>query len=156
MTRSAGILLYRKRPAGDGAVEVFLVHPGGPYFAKKDLGAWTIPKGLCEPGEDELACAQRELTEETGVIARGSFASLGEATQKSGKIVVAWAVEQDSDPAALRSNFFSMEWPPRSGQKAQFPEVDRGAWFGLAEARDKILAAQAVFLDRLCVLVGGG
>lgn len=133
----------------NGVPEVFLVHPGGPYWVKKDLGAWTIPKGLCEPGEDLLVAAVREFEEETGFEASGEFAPLGELRQPSGKVIHAWAFESDCEPADIKSNRFSMEWPPRSGITAEFPEIDRGGWFGLDEARIKILKGQAGFLDRL-------
>ena len=137
---SAGILLFRL--AGE-AVEVLLVHPGGPYWAKKDLGAWSIPKGLVEAREEPLQCALRELEEELG--SPFSFA------EKAGKVVHGWAAEGDFDPTTLRSNTFSMEWPPRSGVSCEFPEVDRAEWFGLEQAGQKIIAAQVEFLDRLKV-----
>jgi predicted NUDIX family NTP pyrophosphohydrolase len=146
--RSAGILLYRVR---DGAPEVLLVHPGGPFWAKRDAGAWSIPKGEHEPGEDPRACAMRELEEELGTnpAGDGDLVELGDVRQRSGKVVTAWAVNGDFDPATLRSNTFSMEWPPRSGAMRDFPEVDRAEWFSLGEARERILPAQAPFLDRL-------
>jgi len=143
---SAGILLYRRRL---GEVEVFLVHPGGPFWAKKDLGAWSLPKGEIEEGEDPLAAALRELREETGFELAGDFRPLPARRQPSGKTILAWAIEGDCDPAELRSATFSMEWPPRSGKRQDFPEVDRGAWFTLAEARRRIVAGQAPFLDDL-------
>ena len=143
---SAGILLYRRR---GGELEVFLVHPGGPFWAKKDLGAWSLPKGELEEGEDPLAAAVREFTEETGFRVAGDFRPLRPLRQPGGKTVLAWAVEGDCDPAELRSGMFSMEWPPRSGKRKEFPEVDRGAWFPLPEARRRILAGQAAFLDQL-------
>ena len=118
---SAGILMYRKRGA---ILEVFLVHPGGPFFAKKDVGAWGIPKGEIDEGEDALAAAQREFEEETSFKTEGNFFQLTPVTQKSGKIVMAWAVEGDCDPNEMKSNMFTMEWPPRSGKKQEFPEVD--------------------------------
>jgi predicted NUDIX family NTP pyrophosphohydrolase len=145
--KSAGLLLYRKIP-GPG-LEVFLVHPGGPFFAKKDLGAWTVPKGELGEGEDPLTCARREFTEETGFIASGNFIGLGEIQQKGGKRVVAWAIEGDCDPAKLVSNTCEIDWPPRSGRKLLIPEVDRGAWFALDAARPKLIEAQHPFLDRL-------
>jgi predicted NUDIX family NTP pyrophosphohydrolase len=144
--RSAGILLYRKR--GD-RVEVFLVHPGGPFWAGKDEGAWSIPKGEYAEGDDPLATAQREFHEETGSRVTGSFHPLSPLTQPSGKVISAWAVEGDLDPATVRSNSFSLEWPPRSGQTREFPEVDRGAWFDLAAAHEKLQPGQRDFLDQL-------
>jgi len=128
---------------------VLLVHPGGPLWAKKDLGAWSIPKGEIEPGEEPLAAAQREVLEETGLSASGPFLPLGELRQKGGKRVVAWGVETDFDPAALRSGTFELDWPPRSGRRQAFPEVDRAAWFDLAEARRRILASQLPVLDAI-------
>ncbi|MES2638751.1 MAG: NUDIX domain-containing protein [Myxococcota bacterium] len=146
---SAGILLYRH-----GAdLQVLLVHPGGPFWARKDLGAWSVPKGEVDPGEDTLAAAKREFREELGAEIEGAFLPLTPVRQRSGKIVYAWAVAGDFDPATLRSNLFEMEWPPRSGKLATFPEVDRAAWFGIAEARQKILAAQAPLLDQLITLL---
>jgi len=147
--RSAGILLYRVR---DGALQVFLAHPGGPFWKKKDLGAWTIPKGEIDEGEDPLAAAKREFSEEIGVELQGEFVKLEPIRQKSGKIVAAWAVEGDFDPANLDSNLFSMEFPPKSGKQVQFPEVDRAGWFGMDEARTKILEAQVPLLDQLRAL----
>lgn len=144
--RSAGLLLHRRR---NGALEVFLAHPGGPFWQKKDLGAWTIPKGEYGPDEEPLAAAKREFEEETGFKIEGKFVYLGTVTQGSGKIVSAWAVEGDLDPARLVSNFCQVEWPPRSRRMIEVPEVDRGAWFALDAARDKIFTAQAPFLDRL-------
>ncbi len=142
---SAGILLYRRREE----LEVFLVHPGGPFWAKKDLGAWSLPKGELDGDEDPLAAARRELAEETGFTVDGEFRALRPLRQPSGKTILAWAVEGDCDPAELRSNMFSMEWPPKSGKQQEFPEVDRGAWFPLAEARKRIIAGQAPFLEEL-------
>jgi predicted NUDIX family NTP pyrophosphohydrolase len=145
--RSAGILLYRRR---DGEVEVLLVHPGGPLWAKRDLGAWSIPKGEYMPGEDPLAVALREFGEETGQAPpEGDLVELGEVRQRGGKVVTAWAAPGDLDPAAVTSNTFTLEWPPRSGTRREFPEVDRADWFDLATARDKLLAAQAELVDRL-------
>jgi predicted NUDIX family NTP pyrophosphohydrolase len=141
---SAGLLLYRVR---DDAIEVFLVHPGGPYWAGKDLGAWTIPKGESAPGEDLLATARREFEEETGCAPAGEVIPLGVADQPGGKRVHAWAVNGDCDPGALRSNMFRVEWPPRSGRQREFPEVDRGGWFTLREARRRILKGQLPLLD---------
>ena len=149
---SAGILLFRRR-AGKG--EVFLVHPGGPFWKNKDLGAWSIPKGEYERGEEPLAAARREFEEETGN--RPGAAEpipLGEIKQAGGKIVTAWAMEGDLDAQAICSNTFSMEWPPKSGRLQEFPEADRGAWFPLAQAREKILKGQLPFLDRLAESTG--
>ncbi|HEX6027172.1 MAG TPA: NUDIX domain-containing protein [Solirubrobacter sp.] len=145
--RSAGILLFRRR---EGGLEVLLVHPGGPLWAKKNLGVWSIPKGEYDADEDPLACALREFEEETGTaLAPGELIELGEVRQKSGKWVRAWALEGDLDPATVRSNTFSMEWPPKSGRMQEFPEVDRAEWFDLDAARERINPAQAAFLDRL-------
>jgi predicted NUDIX family NTP pyrophosphohydrolase len=149
--RSAGILLHRRR--GEDA-EVLLVHPGGPFWATKDLGAWTIPKGEHAEGEAPMACALREFAEETGtVLPPGELLDLGEVRQKAGKVARAWAAEGDLDAAAVVSNTFEMVWPPRSGQLRSFPEIDRAGWFGLADARERILPAQAPFLDRLAELL---
>jgi predicted NUDIX family NTP pyrophosphohydrolase len=144
--QSAGLLLFRRRPSG---VEALLVHPGGPYWAKKDDGAWSIPKGEFSDDEDPLAAARREFREETGVDVAGEFVPLEPVRQAGGKLVVAWALEADFDPAALKSNTFSMEWPPKSGRQQQFPEVDRAAWFDLDTARQKILKSQHRLLDQL-------
>lgn len=144
---SAGILLWRRR---EGRLEVLLGHPGGPYFAGKDADHWTVLKGEIDPGEDPLEVACREFEEETGHEApKGPATPLGDIRQKSGKRVIAWAVEGDLDPETAVSNAFEMEWPPRSGRKQDFPEIDRVAWFDLVEARVKIKAAQTAFLDRL-------
>ncbi len=144
--RSAGLLMYRRSGAG---LEVLLVHPGGPFWAKKDRGAWSIPKGEYAAGEEPLAAAQREFVEETGVRPHGPFAPLGEIKQAGGKHVTAWAVEGDFDPANLVSTTIELEWPPRSGRTHSFPEVDRAQWFALTEAREKILAGQSPLIDRL-------
>jgi predicted NUDIX family NTP pyrophosphohydrolase len=151
---SAGILLWRRR---DGRLEVLLGHPGGPYFARKDDGDWTVLKGEVEPDEELLDVARREFEEETGhPLARDTPPfELGQIRQKSGKVVVAWAVEGDLDPERAISNTFEMEWPPRSGQTRTFPEIDRVAWFGPKQARAKIKGAQAPFLDRLDQAVRG-
>lgn len=180
---SAGLLLYRRRTdpeTGEPRIEVLLVHPGGPYWAKKDAGAWSIPKGEAEPDElglepatataakarvraaaaDLPAVARREFREETGfepddVAAPGAkLVSLGGVKQRAHKLVYAWALEGDCDAAAITSNTFTMEWPPRSGRQAEFPEVDRAAWFGLAAAREAIVTAQRRFLDDLAVVAG--
>lgn len=143
--RSAGLLMYRRR----GRLEVLLVHPGGPFWAKKDLGAWTIPKGEFEEGEEPLAAARRELLEETGFASSPPFLALTPIVQKSGKHVSAWAFEGDADPAALISNTIRVEWPPRSGRSLEIPEVDRAAWFDLPEARRRVNPAQAALLDEL-------
>jgi predicted NUDIX family NTP pyrophosphohydrolase len=132
--------------------EVLLAHPGGPYWAKKDLGAWTIPKGVCEGGEELRDCALREFAEELGAVPplrAHALIELGSVRQKGGKVVHAWAAEGEFDPSQLHSNTFAMEWPPRSGAECEFPEVDRAEWFLPAEARRKIIAAQADFVDRL-------
>ncbi len=143
---SAGLLMYRRRA---DRLEVLLVHPGGPFWAKKDLGAWTIPKGEVEEGEDELATARREFEEETSIRAQGPFRPLGRVRQKSGKVVHAWAFEGDADPSAVRSNTIRIQWPPRSGQWQTIPEVDRAEWFTLQEARRRINPAQVALLDAL-------
>jgi predicted NUDIX family NTP pyrophosphohydrolase len=144
--RSAGILMYRRSENG---LEVLLVHPGGPFWAKKDLGAWSIPKGEYSDAEEALAVAVREFEEETGSRPQGDFQPLGELVQPGRKIVTAWAVEGDFDIATLKSNMFELEWPPKSGRKASFPEVDRAEWFSLDEARRRILPGQQEFLARL-------
>lgn len=148
---SAGILLYRRRAGG---AEVLLVHPGGPFWAKKDAGAWSIPKGELAPGEDRLARARTEFEEELGAEIEGEFRPLAPCTQAGGKRVHAFAVEGDFDPAALRSGTFSMEWPPRSGRRKEFPEVDRAEWFDLASARTRINPGQLPLLDALAALLG--
>jgi predicted NUDIX family NTP pyrophosphohydrolase len=149
---SAGILLFRRRR---DTVEVFLVHPGGPYWARKDEGAWSIPKGEVEVGEDLLTRAKLEFAEETGSTVDGSFAPLEPVAQAGGKIVHAWAVEGDINAATIRSNRFSLEWPPGSGKVREFPEVDRAEWFGLAAAREKINKGQRPLLEQLEGLIGG-
>lgn len=133
----------------DRDLEVFLVHPGGPFWSKKDAGAWTIPKGEYTDGEDPLEAAKREFQEETGFAPGTDFLELGEVKQAAGKLVSAWAFEGDCDPQKLSSNQFQMEWPPRSGRQAEFPEVDRGGWFTVAAARDRILKSQEPVLDML-------
>jgi predicted NUDIX family NTP pyrophosphohydrolase len=144
--RSAGLLMYRRR---DSALEVFLVHPGGPFWAKKNVGAWSIPKGEYLDQEDPFEAAKREFEEETGFAPHGNFIELGDLKQPSGKLVRAWAFEGDCDPARLRSNTFQMEWPPRSGRQIEVPEVDRGAWYTVDQARTQLLNGQRAFLDRL-------
>jgi predicted NUDIX family NTP pyrophosphohydrolase len=144
--RSAGLILYRR---SHGNIEVFLVHPGGPFWAKKDLASWSIPKGEYVEGEDPIAAAKREFQEETGFSVNGRLDSLGELKQPGGKLVSVWAMEGDCDPAQLRSNTFQLEWPPRSGRKIEVPEVDRGAWFSIEQARTKLLTGQLAFLDKL-------
>lgn len=149
--RSAGIVLYRR--AGQ-ALEVLLVHPGGPFWAKKDDGTWSIPKGLVDPNEDLVAAARREFEEETGVRPAGAAAPLGDFRQPGGKIVTAFAVKGDFDLARFRSNSFTMEWPPRSGRSADFPEADRADWFAIDEARAKIVKGQVAILNALVLRVG--
>ncbi|HUN85853.1 MAG TPA: NUDIX domain-containing protein [Terracidiphilus sp.] len=145
--RSAGILLYRRR---EKEIEVFLVHPGGPFWMKKDTGAWSIPKGEYAEGDDPLEAAKREFREETGFEPPASAVhELSEVKLASGKVVRAWSLEGDCDAEQIASNTFAMEWPPKSGKMQEFPEVDRAAWFPLAVARNKINVAQRVFLDRL-------
>jgi predicted NUDIX family NTP pyrophosphohydrolase len=144
--KSAGLLLYRKVA---GSTEVFLVHPGGPFWAKKDDGAWSIPKGELAEGEEALEAAKREFQEETGFEVKGRFEALEPVKQAGGKIVYAWAIEGDIDSSAIRSNNFSMEWPPGSKKIREFPEVDRGGWFALATARRKILTSQSPLLEEL-------
>ena len=146
---SAGLLMFRW--CGQG-IEVFLVHPGGPFWAKRDLGAWSLPKGEYTDSEDPLAAARREFEEETAIRPEGEFVSLGQVRQAGGKLVSAWAFEGDCDAAAIRSNVFSIEWPPKSGKMREFPEVDRAGWFGPEEARAKILPGQAPLLDALLKL----
>jgi predicted NUDIX family NTP pyrophosphohydrolase len=150
--KSAGLLMFR-RP-GATTLEVLLVHPGGPFWARKDLAAWSLPKGEYEARDDPLEAAQREFTEETGFRAVGPFLALGALKQPSGKTITAWAFEGDCDPQALTSNTFELEWPPHSGQTRAFPEVDRAAWFDTAEARRRILPAQSPFLAALERLLG--
>jgi len=144
--QSAGLLLYRLKK---NHLEVFLVHPGGPFWVKKDPGSWSIPKGEFEESEDPLLAAQREFHEETGFSIRGEFKPLSSIKQKSGKVVYAWAVESDIDHTKIKSNTFELEWPPKSGKMKEFPEIDKAGWFAVAVAREKINPAQADFLDRL-------
>jgi predicted NUDIX family NTP pyrophosphohydrolase len=147
---SAGILLHR---TGARGLEVLLVHPGGPFWARKDAGAWTIPKGEIDEGEDALAAARRELREETGIELACELVALTPVKQRGGKTVHAWAGEADCDAASITSNTFEMEWPPRSGRMQAFPEVDRAEWFSIEAAREKILPGQAPLLDELCQIV---
>lgn len=151
--RSAGVLLFRRTGAGP---EVLLVHPGGPFWARRDVAAWSIPKGECEPGEEPLAAAQREFAEETGLVLQGPFMPLGDFRQASGKVVSAWACEGGFDPARLVSVTFAMEWPPRSGRMQDFPEVDRAGWFTLEAAEAKIHKGQQPVLAALRDRLGGG
>lgn len=150
MKESAGILLYRRTSRG---LEVLLVHPGGPFWRNKDAGAWTIPKGEIDRGEDALACALRELAEETGLAFSGPVTPLPPVKQKGGKVVRAWAAEGDFDPATLRSATFEMEWPPKSGRRATFPEVDRAEWFDAETARARINPAQAGLIDSVTAIL---
>ncbi|MGH9764947.1 MAG: NUDIX domain-containing protein [Blastocatellia bacterium] len=149
--KSAGLLMYRKR---NGFLEVFLVHPGGPFWAKKDAGAWTIPKGEFGDGEEPLDAAKREFEEETGFKPEGEYQPLKLVRQAGGKIVLAWFLEGDCDASAVKSNTFSLEWPPRSGQQQEFPEVDRAGWFSIGQAMGKILKGQASFIEELVSKVG--
>jgi len=152
--RSAGILLHRR--SGDGGVEVLLVHPGGPFWARRDAGAWSLPKGEHGDDEDAQASALRELEEELGELpALDELVDLGQVRQKSGKVVHAWAARGDFDPARLRSGAFEMEWPPRSGRRQAFPEVDRAAWFDPVQAAEKLVPAQVAFVERLLDHLGG-
>lgn len=143
---SAGLLPFRMN---NGRLEVFLVHPGGPFWVRKDEGAWSIPKGEYAEDEDPLDAAKREFTEETGLESHGPYLPLGRSKQPSGKWVTAWAIEKDLDADAIKSNLFSMEWPPKSGKMQDFVEVDRAGWFSLSQAREKILKGQAIFIDKL-------
>lgn len=145
--RSAGLLMYRVR---DRRIEVFLVHPGGPFWTNKDKGAWTIPKGQFNEGEEALDAAKREFQEETGFVPKGKFVEIGTIRQLSGKLVQGWAFEGDCNPEELRSITCEMEWPPRSKRMIEIPEVDRGQWFLVDEARESILASQQPFLRSLC------
>ncbi len=144
--KSAGLLMYRRR---HGVLEVFLVHPGGPFWQKKDVGSWSIPKGEYTTEEDPLEVAKREFQEETGSKASGEFVPLTSRKQPSGKIITAWAFEGDCDASTIKSNTFSMEWPPRSGKREEFPEVDRASWFSIPDAKKKIIEGQSGFVDEL-------
>jgi predicted NUDIX family NTP pyrophosphohydrolase len=148
--RSAGLVMYRRH---EDHLEVFLVHPGGPFWARKDLGAWSISKGEYVEGELPLDAARREFQEETGFAVEGEFLELGTVQQAGGKVVSAWAFEGDCDPSKLASNRCQIEWPPRSGRQIEIPEVDRGGWFSIAEAKERILKSQAPFLERLSQLL---
>jgi len=143
---SAGLIMYR---VYGGETEVLLVHPGGPFWAKKDVGAWFIPKGEAKPDEDLFSAAKREFVEETGLRPEGKFLELGSVRNKSGKTVTAWAFEGNCDPASIKSNTFTIEWPPRSGKQKEFPEVDRAAFYTIDAAREKMHAAEFEFLTRL-------
>lgn len=147
---SAGLLLYRLR---NKEIEVFLVHPGGPFWSGKDIGAWSIPKGLIDPDEDLLSAAQREFYEETGFKVSGHFLQLSPVKTKSGKTIQAWAVEGNYDPSGIKSNTFTMEWPPHSGKQGEFPEVDRAAWFEIEEAKRKIHQGQVPLIEELELMV---
>jgi predicted NUDIX family NTP pyrophosphohydrolase len=149
--RSAGVVVYR---LGEEGLEFLLVHPGGPFWRNRDLGAWSIPKGEYAEGEDAEAAARREFAEETGWSLEAELVPLGDVRQKAGKVVTAFAAQADFDVATLSSNMFEMEWPPGSGRRRAFPEVDRADWFGLPRAQEKILSAQAVLLDRVAGLHG--
>jgi predicted NUDIX family NTP pyrophosphohydrolase len=144
--KSAGLLMYRRR---HGSLEVFLVHPGGPFWQKKDVGSWSIPKGEYTADEDPLEVAKREFQEETGFKASGKFVPLTSRKQPSGKIITAWAFEGNCNPSTIRSNAFSMEWPPHSGKREEFPEVDRAGWFSIPDAKMKIIEGQSGFVDEL-------
>ena len=149
---SAGLLTYRIK---DGVTQVLLAHPGGPFFVNKDAGVWSIPKGEPETDEDLLVTAQREFEEETGIKPSGPFVPLKPIKQKGGKVVHAWAFEGDCDPASVKSNTFTMEWPPHSGRQQEFPEIDRAEWFDLATARKKIKAGQEALIEELATIVKG-
>jgi predicted NUDIX family NTP pyrophosphohydrolase len=151
MKTSAGIAMYRRTGTD---VEVLLVHPGGPLWSKKDLGAWSFPKGEYTEDEEPLTVARREFHEEIGSLVEGEFQPLGQSTQRSGKIVSIWAVEGTCNADAIRSNTFVMEWPPKSGKQVEFPEVDRAAWFTPSAAKEKLVSGQVVFVDRLCDSLG--
>lgn len=150
---SAGLLMFRRR---GGIVELLLAHPGGPFWAKKDLGAWSIPKGEFDPPEDPLEAAKREFEEETGLTANGQFIPLTPLKQPGGKLVHIWAFEGDCDVSAIISNTFSIEWPPRSGRQQSFPEIDRAQWFSFDAAREKITKGQKGFIEELQQILAGG
>lgn len=144
--KSAGILMYRHK---DSELEIFLVHPGGPFWINKDLNAWSIPKGEFDDNEDAFATAKREFKEETGINISGKFIELNPIKQKSGKMIYAWAVKGDIDASAIKSNEFEIEWPPRSGKMKTFPEIDKAEWFSLSDAKKKIIAAQWQLIEEL-------
>jgi predicted NUDIX family NTP pyrophosphohydrolase len=148
--RSAGLLLFRR----SNHLELFLVHPGGPFWARKDDGAWSLPKGEYSEDEDALLAAKREFQEETGISIDGDFLPLGELRQPGGKLITAWALEKDVDSTLVKSNLFSMEWPPKSGRMQEFPEVDRAAWFPASQAQTKLLKGQVAFINRLAKKLG--
>jgi predicted NUDIX family NTP pyrophosphohydrolase len=152
MKKSAGILLFRRKK---GLMEFFLIHPGGPFWKNKDLGAWSIPKGEFEDEEDPLAAALREFREETGFAIEGNFIELQPVKQKSGKLIFAWAVEKDIDIKEINSNTFSIEWPPKSGKIQHFPEADKGEWFNTPLAKNKINPAQSMLIDELIAILNG-
>ena len=152
MLKSAGILMYRNSPAGH---QYFLVHPGGPFWKNKDIGAWSIPKGEFVDGEDPLKAARREFEEETGIAVHGKFIELKAVKQKSGKMVYTWAVEGDIDHLIIRSNTFPLEWPPKSGKFIEVPEVDKGGWFSYEEAKEKLIPGQVPILEELKLKVEG-
>ena len=149
MLHSAGVLIYRREPV----LQVLLIHPGGPYWTRKDKGAWQIPKGMIEPDEDPEQTARREAREELGVTLPGALAPLGDIRQKGGKLVTAFATEHDLDPATIKSNEFEIEWPPRSGKRARFPEVSAALWLSLPDAREAMLESQLPLLERLAGLL---
>lgn len=153
MKRSAALLVYKR---AKGGLQIFLVHPGGPFWAKKDLGAWSIPKGEFDESEDGLAAAKREFLEEVGQRVDGRFIALTPVKQRGGKVVHCWAVEGEVDETAIRSNEFEMEWPPRSGRRVRFPEVDGGQWFSVAEARKRLLSSQLPILEELARMLATG
>ena len=151
MKQSAGILLYRNIKK---EIQFFLVHPGGPFWKNKDEGSWSIPKGEFTQGEDPLDAAKREFKEETGISCDGDFIELSPVKLKSGKIIFAWALEKDIDPELIKSNFFEMEWPPKSGKKSSFPEIDKGSWFSPVVAKQKMNATQSAFINELLLKLG--
>lgn len=153
MRKSAGILMFRKKSSG---VEFFLVHPGGPFWKNKDTGAWSVPKGEFEDGEEALPAAKREFEEETGVKVEGDFIQLKPVKQKSGKMIFAWGVEGEIDPSIIKSNTFPIEWPPKSGRFQEIPEVDKGGWFTINIAKEKIIPGQVPILEELFGIVEGG